>query len=74
MKGIKTNATMGGSGQSRRRSSALATKGGSLSVPKRKRPAQNKKLESRTGTCVLCKRASIVLAPDSGKPSIIIIY
>jgi hypothetical protein len=46
-----------------------ATKGGSLASgpTKRKRLPQVKKAESRTGTCDVCKRASIVLAPGSRK-------
>ncbi|GJJ09699.1 hypothetical protein Clacol_003923 [Clathrus columnatus] len=65
MKGIKTTGTTAGAGQSKRRSSANIAKNSSVSAPKRKKTIQSKKTESRTGTCDVCKRASIVLAPDS---------
>lgn len=64
MKGIKSSGSTTGLGQSRRRASAVA-KDGTASTSKRKKPAQPKKAESRTGTCAVCKRASIVLASDS---------
>ncbi|KAF8516139.1 hypothetical protein BU17DRAFT_67560 [Hysterangium stoloniferum] len=63
MKGIKTSPATTGTGQNKRRSTGTP-KDGSAAV-KRKRIAPVKKIESRTGTCDLCKRASIVLAPDS---------
>ncbi|KAF8581642.1 hypothetical protein K439DRAFT_205288 [Ramaria rubella] len=67
-KTIRPAVQASGATQTKRRASAIL-KGGTSAVgptPKRKR-TMTRKTESRTGTCDICKRASIVLAPDSRK-------